>query len=67
MHTMSVKSLFSKNRALRVNPQTTVEIQSRVAFKASDFLFREFYVGNTVELTWSARSPEFKGISITNT
>jgi len=44
------------------------EDDSRVAFKSRDFLFREIYVGSTIELIWmSARSLVLKCISITNT
>jgi len=46
----------------------TVEIQSRVAFKSWDFLFREIYVGIIIEPTWlTARYYVFKCFSITKT
>ena len=45
-----------------------VKIISRVTFKSRDFLAREMYAGNTIELTWpSVWSSILKCISTTNT
>jgi len=48
--------------------QCTVEIRSHVAFKSRNFLFRQIYIGNTIEMTWpSVRSSVVECISIANT